>query len=52
MQADAAVQGWLNSPGHCANIMSPTYTEMGTAFAVNDKSGAGIYWVQVFGAAR
>jgi len=28
MQADAAVQGWLNSPGHCANIMSPTYTEM------------------------
>ncbi|UUZ67871.1 CAP domain-containing protein [Polaromonas sp. P2-4] len=52
MQADAAVQGWLNSPGHCANLMSPTYTEMGTAFAVNNQSSAGIYWVQVFGAAR
>lgn len=52
MRADAAVQGWLNSPGHCANIMSPTYTEMGAAFAVNNRSSAGIYWVQVFGAAR
>ena len=52
MQADAVVQGWLNSPGHCANLMSPTYTEMGAAFAVNNSSSAGIYWVQVFGAAR
>lgn len=52
MQADAAVQGWLNSPGHCANIMSPDFNEMGAAFAVNNKSSAGIYWVQVFGAAR
>ncbi|HEY3046140.1 MAG TPA: CAP domain-containing protein [Polaromonas sp.] len=52
MQAEAAVQGWLNSPGHCANIMSPAYTEMGAAFAVNNRSDAGIYWVQVFGAAR
>ncbi len=52
MQADAAVQGWLNSPGHCANLMSPTYTEMGAAFAVNNNSSAGIYWVQVVGAAR
>ena len=52
MQADLAVQGWLKSPGHCANIMSPAYTEMGVAFAVNTKSSDGIYWVQVLGAAR
>lgn len=52
MQAEAAVQGWLSSPGHCANLMSPAYTEMGAAFAVNSQSSAGIYWVQVFGAAR
>ena len=51
-QADAAVQGWLDSPGHCANIMSPTYTEMGLAFAVNKTSSAGIYWAQVFGTTR
>ena len=52
MQADAAVQGWLNSPGHCANLMAPVYTDMGAAFAVNNASSAGIYWVQVFGTAR
>lgn len=36
MNAAVAVQGWLNSRGHCANLMSPVYTEMGAAFAVND----------------
>jgi uncharacterized protein YkwD len=52
MNAEVAVQGWLNSPGHCANLMSQTYTDMGAAFAVNEQSKAGIYWVQVFGEAR
>ncbi|WP_309682923.1 CAP domain-containing protein [Polaromonas sp.] len=52
MQADAAMQGWLASAGHCANIMSPAFSEMGVAFAVNNSSSAGIYWVQVFGAVR
>ena len=51
MNAEVAVQGWLKSPGHCANLMSPVYTEMGAAFAVNKQSKAGIYWVQVFGVA-
>jgi uncharacterized protein YkwD len=50
--ADAAVQGWIKSPGHCANLMSPAYTEMGAAFVVNQQSSAGIYWAQVFGARR
>ncbi len=50
--ADAAVQGWLNSPGHCANIMAPNYEEMGAAFVVNTQSTSGIYWVQMFGAGR
>ena len=52
MSAEVAVQGWVNSPGHCANLMSPVFTDMGAAFAVNERSSAGIYWVQVFGAAR
>lgn len=52
MTADAVVQGWLASPGHCANIMAPNYEEMGAAFVVNTKSTMGIYWVQVFGARR
>lgn len=48
--ADTVVRGWINSPGHCANIMSPAYSEMGAAFVVNQQSSAGIYWAQVFGA--
>ncbi|WP_411883233.1 CAP domain-containing protein [Polaromonas sp. YR568] len=48
--ADTVVQGWINSPGHCANIMSPAFREMGAAFVVNTQSSQGIYWAQVFGA--
>ena len=50
--ADAVVQLWLESPGHCANIMTAGFTEMGIAFAVDRKSDAGIYWTQVFAAPR
>jgi len=45
-----AVRGWLESPGHCANIMSDDVTEMGAAYAVNAaRTPARIYWTQVFG---
>jgi len=49
LKAETAMQGWLNSPPHCANLMQPSYTEMGLAFAVNPQSESGVYWVQVFG---
>jgi uncharacterized protein YkwD len=49
---EAVVQGWLDSPGHCANLMSPGFTEMGIAFVVDRKSQAGIYWTQVFATPR
>ncbi|MBC7600090.1 MAG: CAP domain-containing protein [Polaromonas sp.] len=53
MQADTAVLGWLNSPSHCASIMSPDFQEMGAAFALSSSTGKnGIYWVQVFGTPR
>ncbi|WP_175541710.1 CAP domain-containing protein [Polaromonas sp. YR568] len=52
MTADTVVRGWINSPGHCANIMSPAYSEMGAAFVANPQSSMGIYWAQVFGSAR
>lgn len=48
----AAVAGWLKSPGHCVNLMQPTFQDMGIAFAVNKATGPGIYWVQMFGRAR
>ncbi|HMN47340.1 MAG TPA: CAP domain-containing protein [Povalibacter sp.] len=50
--AESVVDGWLKSPGHCANLMSDKFTEMGIAFATNPKSDAGIYWAQVFARPR
>lgn len=48
----SVVKGWLASPGHCANIMDPRFTEMGAAYAIGRKSDLLIYWTQVFGAPR
>jgi len=48
--AEGAVDAWVKSPPHCANLMSPGFTEMGLAYAVNPASPMGIYWTQVFGA--
>lgn len=50
--AKSVVQGWLESPGHCATLMDTRYTEMGLAYAVDRKSKAGIYWAQVFARPR
>ena len=50
--ADDVVNGWLESPGHCANIMGAPYTEMGIAYVVDARTKAGIYWSQVFGKPR
>lgn len=47
--AEQVVREWLHSPVHCANLMSPSFTEMGLAYAVNISSAAGIYWVQALG---
>jgi uncharacterized protein YkwD len=48
--ARKVVDGWLASPGHCANLMSPQFSELGAAYAVDPKSDAGIYWTALFGA--
>jgi uncharacterized protein YkwD len=45
--ADEVVQGWLDSPGHCENIMNPKFAEMGIAYAAGRASKRGLYWVQV-----
>jgi len=51
--AQDVVDGWLDSPHHCANIMDPKYTEMGVAFAINDGDDKyGIYWAQEFAAPK
>lgn len=48
---EQVVQGWLLSPGHCANLMKPEYTEMGAAYALKRTDNA-IYWTQVLGRPR
>lgn len=45
--AEEVVQGWLDSPGHCENIMNPKFAEMGIAYAAGRASKRGLYWVQV-----
>lgn len=36
------VNGWLGSPGHCANIMNPEFSELGVGLQ-------GTSWTQLFG---
>ena len=42
MSIAEVMQGWLKSPGHCKNLMNPTFREIGVAEFNN-------YWVQDFG---
>ncbi|WP_276134025.1 CAP domain-containing protein [Polluticoccus soli] len=39
------IQAWLNSEGHCKNIMNGTFTEMGVGVS-------GVYWTQEFATGR
>ena len=38
----AVVKGWMNSPGHRANILNSSFTEIGVGYA------SGNYWTQMF----
>lgn len=42
---DAVMDGWIASPGHCANLMNPAFTEFAVA-CVPGAAGAtyGSYW--------
>jgi uncharacterized protein YkwD len=46
--AAEVVEGWMNSPGHRANILKPDFTHIGIGFAGGGP--AGTYWTQLFGA--
>ncbi|MBQ5567167.1 MAG: SafA/ExsA family spore coat assembly protein [Oscillospiraceae bacterium] len=39
----AVVQGWMNSPGHRANILNASYTKIGVGYVAS-----GNYWTQHF----
>ena len=48
--AQAVVLGWMESPGHRANILGTSFTQIGVGFG-RDQSGRA-YYAQVFGRPR
>ena len=44
------VRGWMNSPGHRANILKAGFTHMGLGYAVTAGVPGALYWTQVFAA--
>lgn len=51
--AAAVVQGWIDSPGHRANLLNFRYTEMGLGYRSSSQDTGlvnyGNYWTQMFG---
>lgn len=45
----SVMDAWLNSPGHCANIMDASFKEVGMAKVDNPNSTYNHYWTQDFG---
>ena len=49
---EAVIAGWIDSPGHCANIMNGRFTEFAVAVAENSGTTYGSYWTMVLAAPR
>lgn len=49
---EEVVQGWLDSPGHCENLMDPRFAQMGIAYSAGRTSRRGLYWVQLLAEPR
>ena len=43
------IDAWINSPGHCANLMREEFTEVGMARVDKSSSRYKSYWTQDFG---
>ncbi|ADO70971.1 CAP domain-containing protein [Stigmatella aurantiaca] len=46
----AVVTGWMNSTGHCNNIMNGSFKKLGVGYYYRAGSTYGHYWTQDFGA--
>ena len=51
--AQSVVQGWIDSPGHRANLLNRSYTELGVGYFLLENDTGSVnynhYWTQVFG---
>ncbi|HEX7891909.1 MAG TPA: CAP domain-containing protein [Ramlibacter sp.] len=45
----SAVQGWIDSPSHCENMMNPRFVDVAVACVANPRSQWGTYWTMVLG---
>jgi hypothetical protein len=45
----AVMNGWMNSPGHRANILDSAFCDLGVGYAFGSASAYGHYWTQDFG---
>jgi len=50
--AAAVVQGWMNSDGHRANILSPSYEHIGVGYVYDENTTYGHYWTTDFGSTK
>jgi len=48
--AEGVMEQWMGSPGHCANIMGPTFEEIGVGYANVTGGSYGHYWTMDLGA--
>lgn len=46
---EAVMRSWINSPGHCQNMMNPVYQDIAVACKRNDASTYGLYWTMDLG---
>jgi uncharacterized protein YkwD len=48
--AEAVMIAWMESPGHCRNVLNPAFTELGVGYVErpDDPSRYFDYWTQVF----
>lgn len=44
-----AVEGWLNSPDHCENLMDPKFVDVAVACVAQPGTEWGTYWTMVLG---
>lgn len=48
--AEAVMDAWMQSPGHCSNIMNPDANEFGVGMMPSEgQADFGVYWTQMFG---
>lgn len=49
---EEVVQGWLDSPDHCENMMNPEYVDVAVACVAQPGSTYGTYWTMLLGRPR